>query len=68
MKTPTLSNITYTQDNIIKMMHNNQTLIYRYEVRFVLDQRAELDFYSASSLIQQSVDRHVAPLTHFSDS
>jgi hypothetical protein len=36
------------------MMHNNQTLIYRYEVRFVLDQRAELDFYSASSLIQQS--------------
>jgi hypothetical protein len=27
MKTPTLSNITYTQDNIIKMMHNNQTLI-----------------------------------------
>ena len=68
MKTPTLSNITYTQDNIIKMMHNNQTLIYRYEVHFVLDQRAELDFYSASSLIQQSVDRHVAPLTHFSDS
>ena len=45
-------------------MHNNQTLIYRYEVRFVLDQRAELDFYSASSLIQQSVDRHVAPLRH----
>ena len=32
------------------------------EVRFVLDQHAELDFYSASSLKQQSVDRHVAPL------
>ena len=34
------------------------------EVHFVLDQHAELDFYSASSLIQQSVCRHVAPLGH----
>jgi len=33
-------------------------------VRFVLDQHAELDFYSATSLKQQSVDRHVAPLGH----
>ena len=33
-----------------------------YEVRFVQDQHAELDFYSASSLKQQSADRHVAPL------
>ena len=32
------------------------------EVRFVLDQHAELDMYSASSLKQQSADRHVAPL------
>ena len=32
------------------------------EVRIVLDQYAELDFYSASSLKQQSSDRHVAPL------
>jgi hypothetical protein len=32
------------------------------EARFVLDQRAELDFYSASSLKQQFPDRHVAPL------
>jgi hypothetical protein len=32
------------------------------EVRFVLDQHAELDFYSASSLKQQSVSRHIAPL------
>jgi hypothetical protein len=32
------------------------------EVRFVLDQHAELDFYIASSLKQQSADRHVAPL------
>jgi hypothetical protein len=34
------------------------------EMSFVLDQDAELDFYSASSLKQQSVDRHVAPLGH----
>ena len=34
------------------------------EVRFVLDQRAEFDFYSASSLKQHSTDRHVAPLRH----
>ena len=30
------------------------------EVRFVLHQHAELDFYRASSLKQQSADRHVA--------
>jgi len=34
------------------------------EVRFVLDQHADLDFYSASSLKQQSSGRHVAPLGH----
>jgi hypothetical protein len=34
------------------------------EVHLVLDQHAELDFYSASSLKQQSADRHVAPLGH----
>jgi hypothetical protein len=30
--------------------------------RFALDQRIELDFYSASSLKQQSAVRYVAPL------
>jgi len=35
-----------------------------YDVRFVLDQHAELDLYSASSLEQQSAGRHVAPLGH----
>jgi hypothetical protein len=35
-----------------------------YDVRFVLDQHNELDFHSASSLQQQSNDRHVAPLGH----
>ena len=34
------------------------------DVRFVLDQHAELDFHSASSLKQQSRDRHVTPLGH----
>jgi hypothetical protein len=34
------------------------------EVCFVLDQHTELDFYSAISLKQQSVGRHVAPLGH----
>ena len=36
------------------------------EVRFIRDQNGELDFYSASSLKQQSADRHVAPLGHIS--
>jgi hypothetical protein len=31
-------------------------------VHFVLDQHAELDCYSASSLKQQSADKQVAPL------
>jgi len=34
------------------------------EVRVVLDHYTELDIYSASSLKQQSADRHVAPLGH----
>jgi len=34
------------------------------DVRFVLDQNASLDIYSGSSLKQQSVCRHVAPLRH----
>jgi hypothetical protein len=34
------------------------------EVRFVLDQHAELDSYSASSLKQQYTDGHVSPLRH----
>jgi len=34
------------------------------EVCLVLDQHAELDFHSASSLKQKSADRRVAPLGH----
>ena len=34
------------------------------EVRFVQDQHAKLDLYSASTLKQQSAARHVAPVWH----
>jgi hypothetical protein len=34
------------------------------EVRFELDQHAELDFYIARSLKQQLAGRHVTPLGH----
>jgi hypothetical protein len=34
------------------------------DVHFVLDQHAELDFYSANSLKQQYTGRHVAWLGH----
>jgi len=34
------------------------------EIGFVLGQHAELDFYSARSLKQQSAGRHDAPLGH----
>ena len=34
------------------------------DVSFVLDQHAELDFYSASSLKQQSAGRYNAPLRY----
>jgi hypothetical protein len=47
---------------IFQLFHGKNKLIYNDEVCFVLDQHAELDFYSASSLKQQSADKHVAPL------
>jgi hypothetical protein len=34
------------------------------DFRFIQDQHTELDFYSASSLKQQSAGRHVALLGH----
>ena len=34
------------------------------EVRFVLDEHAELGFYNASSLKQQSAGRYVSTLRH----
>ena len=58
---------------ILRQFSNNSFISLREQVnfqwnddgvRFVLDQHAELDFYSASSLKQQSAGRHVAPLGH----
>ena len=37
---------------------------FQLKVIFWIDQHAELDFYSASSLKQQSAGRHVAPFWH----
>ena len=48
---------------IFQLYHGENKLIFN-EVRFVLEQHAESDFYSASSLKQQSTGRHVAPLGH----
>ena len=54
-----------------KIFHGKRKSLFKYqweddddEVCFVIDQHAELDFYSASLLKQQSADRHVAPLKH----
>jgi hypothetical protein len=48
---------------IFQLYHGENKLIFNDdEVRFVLAQHALLDFYSASSLKQQSADRNVAPL------
>jgi hypothetical protein len=49
-----------------KLIFND--MMMSHEVSFVLDQHAELDFYSAISLKQQSTGRHVSPLTHIPDS
>jgi hypothetical protein len=40
----------------------NKLFSMKWSCGFVLDQRAEMDLYSASSLKQQSVGRHVASL------
>jgi hypothetical protein len=50
---------------IFQLYHDENKLIFNEMiVRLVLDQHAELNFYSASSLKQQSAGRHVAPLEH----
>ena len=46
------------------LYHDKNKLDFHDDVCFVLDQHTELNFYSASSLKQQSLDRHVAPLGH----
>jgi len=56
-----------TNSAIFQLYHGWEQVIFQWyddEVHFVLDQHAELDFYSASSLKQQFAGRHVAPLEH----
>ena len=56
-----------TNSAIFQLYHDGNNLIFNEdddEVCFVLDQHAELDFYSANSLKQQYTVRHVAPLGH----
>ena len=53
---PTQQLFSYIMARTINFQWDND------EVRFVLDQHAELDFYSATSLRQQFAGRHVAPL------
>jgi hypothetical protein len=48
----------------IPKFQKNQFLNLFNKVRFILDQHAELDFYSASSLKQQSAGRNVTPFGH----
>jgi hypothetical protein len=48
---------------IFQLYHGEIKLIFN-EVPFVLIQHAKLDFYSSSSLKQQSAGRQIAPLGH----
>ena len=59
--------VVYGQINDFSAISWREQVNYQWdddEVRFVLDQHAELDFNSSSSLKQQSTGRHVAPLGH----
>ena len=49
---------------ICQLRHGENKLMFHEMIRFVLDQHAELDLYSASSLKQQSADRHVSSFGH----
>jgi hypothetical protein len=53
---------------IFQIYHSKEQVNFQWddddEVRFVLDQHAELDLYSVCSLKQQSAGRYVAPLGH----
>ena len=59
--------IVYRQFSNCSAISWREQLNYQWnddEVRFVLDEHTELDFYSTSSLKQQSAGRNVAPLWH----
>ena len=63
----------YANSVLLRQPSNVSAILQREEVnsqwdddeaRFVLDPHTQLDLHSASSLKQQSVGRHVAPLGH----
>jgi hypothetical protein len=54
----------FNANSTIYQLYHDEDKLDDDEVRFVLDEHTELDFYSASSLKQQSTNRHVAPLGH----
>jgi hypothetical protein len=59
--------VVYREHNKFSAISWWEQVIFQWnddEVHFVLDQHAELEFYSAKLLKQQSADRHVAPLGH----
>ena len=60
------ANSAIFQLHVYCIYHCENKLIFNemMKVHFVLDQHAELDFYSFSSLKQQSADRLIAPLGH----
>jgi hypothetical protein len=51
---------------VICIKYNGWKYLFSYddEARFVLEQLVVVRFYSASSMKQQSIDRHVASLGH----
>jgi hypothetical protein len=48
----------------VEWSNRNYSAVYDCRMMVLFDQHAELDFYSASSLKQQSAGWHVAPLGH----
>ena len=59
--------VLFNVNSSISVVSSREQVNFQWDgdgVRFVLDQHAELDVYSGSSLKQQSAGRHVAPLGH----
>jgi hypothetical protein len=47
-----------------KLIFHDHEMMMRSALYYIVDKHVTLDFYSASSLKQQSGDRYVAPLRH----
>jgi len=53
-----------TQWTFFAAMSLEEHVKFWWDVRFVLDQHTEFDFYSGNSLKQRYAGRHVTPLGH----